>query len=204
MIVSWTCPAGYVPVGSSTRSCSTAGVWSGSAFSCLLLAPTFPPANYSIPENSAAGVVVANLNASTAASMLVTYAIASGNTLGAFALDACSGSLTVATPSALVFATNPVFQLLINALTNNVPTALTQGVVTVSLTKIPKPPVLVTTAVSILVNATIGSAASPVIIASDDSGAATNFAVSSSSGTTFAIVSTGNNTAALVLATAGE
>lgn len=181
-----------------------AGVWTGSPFSCALVAPTFPAVNLTIPEGSVAGAVVGTLNASTAASLRVTYAIAGGNTGNAFALDACSGALTVATPSMLVYATNPVFTLLDNALTNNDNSAVTVGVVTVFLTKVAKPPVLVTTAVSILVNSTVGTAASPTIIAYDDSGAATNFAVSSSSGTTFSIQSTGNNSAVLVLATSGE
>lgn len=180
-----------------------AGAWTGTAFSCALLAPTFPAANFSIPEGSAAGVVVGKLNASTVSSLLVTFAIASGNTNGAFALDACSGALTVAVPSALVFATTPVFSLLVNALTNNDASATTVGVITVMLSKVPKPPLLLTTAVSILVNSTVGMAASPAIVAYDDSGAATSFALSSSSGTTFTVQQTGNNTAALVLATAG-
>lgn len=223
MVVSWSCPAGYTPVGSSTRSCSTAGascfrllmivsyystcagagVWSGSPFSCALLAPTFPAANFSIPEGSIAGAVVGTLNASTVSSLLVTFAIAGGNTGNAFALDACSGALTVATPSMLVFASNPIFSLVINALTNNDNSAMTVGVVTVSLTKVAKPPVLITTAVSIFVNSTIGMAAFPAITAFDDSGAATSFAVTSSSGTTFTIQSTGNNSAVLVLAASG-
>jgi hypothetical protein len=96
-----------------------------------------------------------------------------------------------------------VFTLLVNALTNNDASATTVGIITVLLTKVPKPPVLLTTAVSILVNSTVGTAASPDIVAYDDSGAATNFALSSSSGTTFAVQQTGNNTAVLVLATAG-
>lgn len=226
MVVTWTCPAGYSAVGSSTRTCSGgaygtcvysilthshttariflhAGAWTGSAFSCALLAPTFPAANFTIPEGSAAGAVVGKLNASTVSSLLVTFAIASGNTFGAFALDACSGALTVAAPSALVYATNPTFTLLVNALTNNDASATTVGIITVLLTKVPKPPVLLTTAVSILVNSTVGMVASPAIVAYDDSGAATNFALSSSSGTTFSVQQTGNNTAVLVLATAG-
>lgn len=160
-------------------------------------------ANFTIPEKTVAGAVVGTVNASTAASMLVTYAIASSVPGVAFALDACSGALTVSAPNLLVYATNPVFTLVINALTNNDASALTQGIVRVSLTKVAKPPVLVTTSVSILVNSTVGTAASPALIAYDDTGAQTNFAVSSSSGSTFSVVPTGNSTATLVLATPG-
>ena len=173
-------------------------------FACALTAPTFLASNFSLREGSPAGTVVGTLNATTVAMQRVTYAIVSGNGGTPFALDACSGALTVATPSMLVFATNPTFTLIVNALTNNDPLAVTQGFVTISLLRVPKPPVLVTTTGTIYVNATVNSAVSPVLVAYDDTGAGTNFAISSSSGNAFKVISVGSNSAQLLLATAGS
>lgn len=224
MVVSWTCSAGYAAIGSSTRTCLSSGVrdvcklpyrpepsailplpflnegnWSGTPFACVLIAPSFSGLTISIMEGSALGFVVGTLNATTASSMPIFFYILGGNTGGAFALNVSSGSLTVANPSMLVYATNPVFSLAVIALTNGDASAVTQGIVTITLVFIPKPPLLVTTAVSIYVNASVGQAAFPVIIASDDSGAATIFSLPSTSGTNFSVVQVGNNSAVLVL-----
>jgi hypothetical protein len=67
---------------------------------------------FSVAENSANGTNVGTVVASDPdAGQTLTYSILSGNTSGAFAINASTGVLTVANSSALNFETTPSFPL---------------------------------------------------------------------------------------------
>ena len=66
-------------------------------------APAFSDQGLSVDENSANGTVVGTVTGTDPEGGAVTYAITSGNTGGAFAIDANTGQVTVASPS----RTNP-------------------------------------------------------------------------------------------------
>ena len=68
-----------------------------------------------IAENAAVGTVVGELTATDQEGDELTYTIKSGNDLGAFALDAITGVLTVANSLALDFETSPQFDLVVEA-----------------------------------------------------------------------------------------
>lgn len=75
-------------------------------------APTAQDAQWSVPENTAAGTIVGIVGATDPdAGDALTFSIVSGNTGGAFALDPTTGQVTVANPAALDFETNPTFDL---------------------------------------------------------------------------------------------
>ncbi|HEX5068161.1 MAG TPA: cadherin repeat domain-containing protein, partial [Myxococcota bacterium] len=75
-------------------------------------APSLAGASFAIDENSIAGTWVGSLAATDPdAGETFSYAILSGNSGGAFALDPTTGQITVANPSALDFETTPSFSL---------------------------------------------------------------------------------------------
>ena len=77
--------------------------------------PVIAPQGFTVNENSLAGTVVGSILASDLdAGAVLTYAIDAGNDNGAFAINASTGQITVANPSALDFETAPVFPLTVS------------------------------------------------------------------------------------------
>ena len=75
-------------------------------------APTANDAVFQISENAALGVFTGQVVAADPdAGQTLTYSIVSGNTEGAFAINAATGAITVANAGALDYETNPLFQL---------------------------------------------------------------------------------------------
>ena len=75
-------------------------------------APIANDAILQISENAALGAFTGQIVASDPdAGQALTYSIVSGNTAGAFAVNAATGAITVANAGALDFETNPVFAL---------------------------------------------------------------------------------------------
>lgn len=74
-------------------------------------APVVDNQGFSISENSPAGTVVGTVVASDANGDRLTYAITAGNTGSAFAINASTGTLTVANSAPLDYETTPQFSL---------------------------------------------------------------------------------------------
>ncbi|MFM9961234.1 MAG: beta strand repeat-containing protein [Planctomycetaceae bacterium] len=75
-------------------------------------APTLSPATFSLPENSANGTSVGTASTSDPdVGDTKSFAILSGNTGGAFAINAATGAITVANTAVLDFETTPTFTL---------------------------------------------------------------------------------------------
>ncbi|MEZ5944657.1 MAG: M36 family metallopeptidase [Planctomycetaceae bacterium] len=105
-------------------------------------APTVDDATFSLDEFSPIGTVVAALPISDVdAGAMLTYSILSGNTGGAFEIDS-SGNLVVADSAPLVFVTNPVFTLVVEAVDNGSPALSGTGTITVNLNDVNDPPIV--------------------------------------------------------------
>ncbi len=112
--------------------------------------PPAPPENqvplmenqtFSLQENSAAGTIAGTVLASDAdAGQTLTYAISSGNTNNAFAINPATGQLSVANFAALDFETTPIFNLTVTATDNGTPAASTEAEITVNLIDVPEAP----------------------------------------------------------------
>jgi len=111
---------GRVITGENPNSATLFGVTIGNEVLANVPIVVEPPANqpptaqdsdWLLVENSPAGTVVGTIAASDPEAGQLTYAIASGNTGGAFSLDSVTGQLTVANPAALDFETTPSLAL---------------------------------------------------------------------------------------------
>src|SRR5262249_42900229 len=83
---------------------------------------TVNAATFSVAENSANGTAVGTVSATDPdAGTTLTYSITAGNTGNAFAINAATGAITVATSGTLNFETTPSSSLTVQATDNGVP-----------------------------------------------------------------------------------
>lgn len=123
-------------------------------------APSFGQASYSfaLPENSAAGTAVGTLSATDPdVGQTLAYAIASGNVGNAFAIDAASGAITVADPSALDFETTPSFTLTVSVTDSGTPALSDTATVTITLSDANDAPVAADAAYTVAENSAVGT-----------------------------------------------
>jgi VCBS repeat-containing protein len=97
-------------------------------------APTVNDQVLSIDENSALGALVGTVSA-TDPDLLdpLTYTIISGNTGGAFSIDAATGQIRVADPTLLDFESNPTFTLQVQVTDSGAPGLSDTAIVTIQL-----------------------------------------------------------------------
>jgi len=75
--------------------------------------PVISDATFAIDENSAVGTEVGTVTASDPDGDVLTYSIVTGNDLGAFQLDASTGTISILDSEPLDFEVNPTFNLAI-------------------------------------------------------------------------------------------
>ncbi len=108
--------SGYFMIQASTSN-GDAGLGGGTVNATITVnavndAPVIDDQSFSVDENAANGTSVGTVAASDVdAGDSLTYSITAGNTGGAFAMDANTGEMTVASRAALDFETNPTFRL---------------------------------------------------------------------------------------------
>lgn len=96
--------------------------------------PSVNAQTFTVNENSVAGTVIGQVVASDVdAGQALTYSLISGNTSGAFAINAASGQLTVANASVLDFETTPSFLVTVRVADNGSPTLYRDAVLTIRL-----------------------------------------------------------------------
>jgi parallel beta-helix repeat protein len=140
--------------------------------------PTISNQAFSINENSANGTNVGNVIASDPdAGQTLTYSILSGNTSGAFTINASTGVLTVANSSALNFEVTPSFSLLIKVQDNGTGLLSSQATVTVSLININEVPTISNQAFSINENSANGTNVGNVIASDTDAGQTLTYSI---------------------------
>jgi VCBS repeat-containing protein len=167
-------------------------------------APVVIPATFSVPENSAAGMVVGTVTFTDPdAGQTHTFAITGGNTGGAFAIDPGTGQITVATPVAVDFETTPSFSLTVEVTDDGVPPRSGSATITVNLTDVNETPVVNAATFGVAENSAVGTVVGTVTFTDPDAGQGHSFAITAgNTNTAFAIAPgtgqiTVNNTAAL-------
>lgn len=103
-------------------------------------------ATISLDENSSNGTSVHTIIASDPENDPLTYSISSGNSSGAFAIDASTGAITVANYTKLDFETLTQFILKVSVTDN---TNTVDAIITINLNDINEPPTTVNTTVNI-------------------------------------------------------
>jgi len=149
--------------------------------------PDLADSAFSLVENSAAGSIVGSVGATDPdAGETFTYAILSGNTNGAFALNAATGELTVANAAALDFETTPTFSLAVQVTDAG---GLTDtAAITVDLTNANEAPSLVAASFAIDENSTAGSLVGNIAATDPDAGETFSYAIlAGNSGGAFAL-----------------
>ena len=102
-------------------------------------APSFSNSQLSVNANAANGTVVGTLSATDSDfGQTLTYQIESGDTSGAFSLNATSGQLVVANAAALDPNVNPQFSLVVRVTDNGSPSLFTDATITITVN--PAPP----------------------------------------------------------------
>jgi hypothetical protein len=133
---------------------------------------------FSVIENSPNGTNVGTVVASDPdAGQTLTYSILSGNTSGAFAINASTGVLTVANSSALNFETTPSFSLVVKVQDNGTGTLSSQATVTVSLTNINEVPIISNQAFSVAENSSNGTNVGTVVASDPDAGQTLTYSI---------------------------
>ena len=131
--------------------------------------PAASDTTFSLAENSADGTVVGSVSASDVdAGDALSYAIMGGDPLGAFAMDAATGEITVADSAQLDFETTQVFNLSVTATDAG---GLTDtAAVTVNLTGANEAPTATEAAFSLEENSANGTVVGSVSASDPDAG----------------------------------
>ncbi|WP_421895785.1 cadherin domain-containing protein [Marinoscillum sp.] len=116
--------------------------------------PQIADQTFTLDENSAAGTSVGDVVATDPESDLITFAIRSGNDLGAFEIDESTGSMGVLDGTALDFESTPVFELEVSVSDGN---SEAIGLITIELVNVNEEPVLSAGTFTVAENATTGT-----------------------------------------------
>jgi hypothetical protein len=142
--------------------------------------PVISNQSFSIAENAVNGTTVGTVIASDPdAGQLLSFSILSGNTSGAFAIDAISGVISVANTTALNFEATPSFALVVKVQDNGTGTLSSQAIVTVSLTDVNEAPVISNQSFSIADNSVNGTSVGIVVASDPDAGQLLSYLITS-------------------------
>ncbi|HET6424096.1 MAG TPA: cadherin repeat domain-containing protein [Planctomycetaceae bacterium] len=150
--------------------------------------PVVQPKAFAINENSATGAFIGTVNATDPEAGSLTFSIDSGNETGAFAINAVTGVLSVASSAALDFETTPQFTLQVRATDNGSPAASSTATVTVSLFDRNEPPTMPSQTKTILENRPKGTQVATFQATDPDPGQIVKYSITAGNrGNTFAI-----------------
>ena len=142
------------------------------------LAPQIADQEFSVDENASAGSVIGTLVASDPnTGDTLSFAISAGNTAGAFALDAASGTLSVANPAALDFETTPGFALSVQVSDSGALPRSTSATVNIALNDVNEAPTVADQAFAIDESAANGTVIGSVVASDPDAGDSQTFAI---------------------------
>lgn len=106
-------------------------------------APFLGPHAFAVNENSPQGTFVGKvIGVDADAGTVLSYAIVSGNTNNAFALDSATGILTINNPAMFDFETTPQFNLVVSATDDALTPLSATAPVTVTIYNVLEPPVI--------------------------------------------------------------
>jgi DNA primase len=142
--------------------------------------PVITNQGFSIAENAANGTTVGTIVATDPdAAQTKTFSIVSGNTNGAFAINASTGMLSVAISAALNFEASPFFALIIKVQDNGTGNLSSQATVTLSLTDVNEVPVISNQGFSIAENTANGTTVGTVVATDPDAGQTKTYSIAS-------------------------
>jgi len=150
--------------------------------------PTIINQSFQLNENSPNVLGVGSITATDPDSgQTLSYSILSGNTNGAFAINALNGVLTVANEAALNFEITPTFALVIKVQDNGTGNLSSQATITVSLTDVNEAPAISNQSFSIAENSSNGTTVGTVIAADPDAGQTKTFSIVGNTNSAFSI-----------------
>jgi parallel beta-helix repeat protein len=162
--------------------------------------PVIVNQTFQVNENSANGTSVGIVVATDPnAGQTLTYSILSGNTNSAFAINASTGVLSVATTSALNFEAITSFALVVKVQDNGTGNLSSQATVTVTLLNVNEPPVVNNQTFSIPELTTNGTFVGTIVATDPDAGQTKTFTITS--GNTGSALSVNATTGAITVAT---
>lgn len=143
-------------------------------------APQIAPSAFSLDENSPNDTVVGTvIGTDPDAGQSLTYTITSGNTNGAFAINAATGEITVADAAALNFEATPTFNLVVSVADNSTPSLASNAVVTMTLTDVNEAPQISTQSFSLAENSANSTVVGTVSAADPDAGQSLTYSIAS-------------------------
>ena len=153
-------------------------------------APSIGSQTFSVNEGSANGTAVGTVSASDPdAGDSATFSITAGNTGGAFAISPATGAITVSNGAALVFATNPAFNLTVRVTDGgglSASAAVTVNVNSVAATN--NPPNISNQTFSVNESSSNGTAVGTVVASDPDAGDSLGYSIlAGNAGSTFAL-----------------
>lgn len=145
--------------------------------------------SFEVLSNSPVGTVAGTVVASDPdAGQQLSYSILSGNTSGAFSINASSGVISVSNVSVINYITNPQFVLVVRAQDNGSPVLNAQAEVTIVITPVNNPPQIFAQTFSINENSYAGTIIGQVSATDPDPGQSLTYSIlSGNSGNAFAI-----------------
>lgn len=141
----------------------------------------------SLAENNSAGMLVSTALAVDPENQGVTWAILSGNTGNAFAINADTGAITVANSAALDFEANPIFELTVQATDKGSPQQSAAALFTVNLQNVNEAPVVAAQSFSLAENSAPGTAVGTAVASDPENQGVTWSIDSGNTGNAFAI-----------------
>ena len=141
-------------------------------------APIFVAQEFSIPSGASNGTVIGTLTASDPdIGQTLNYSIRSGNTSGAFSLDAATGQIVVASAAALDPDVNPEFELVVRVTDNGNPVAFTEATITIRFPVTNQDPSIANQSYNLAENSSNGSVVGTVAASDPDSGQSLTYAI---------------------------
>ena len=141
-------------------------------------APSIQNQAFQLSENSANGTFVGAVIATAPdAGQTLTYSILSGNTNGAFAINASTGILTVANSTILNYEVTPTFPLIIKVLDDGTPNLSSQATITVTLLNVNEKPVISNQTFSTIKNSANGTVIGTIIATDPDAGQTLSYSI---------------------------
>ncbi|HEX2836410.1 MAG TPA: cadherin domain-containing protein [Thermoanaerobaculia bacterium] len=141
--------------------------------------PSVNAATFSLDENSANGTSVGTVTFSDPDSGDThTFAISAGNTGGAFAINASTGEITVASVAALDYETNPTFSLTVDVTDDSGSgNATGSATITINLNNLNEAPVANDATFNVDENSANGTAIGAVVATDPDAGQTLSYAI---------------------------
>lgn len=164
-------------------------------------APVANDATFALDENSANGTAVGTVTATDQdAGQTLSYAITAGNTLGAFAINASSGAITVADVTDINYEVNPTFSLTVTVTDDGTGNLTDTATITVNLNNLNEAPIVNPATVGLNENSPNGTSVTTATFNDQDTAQTHTFSITAgNTGGAFAINSgTGEITVATV------